>query len=160
MQHTTLQSNEFKIKNPTGIVQILCFIIMLVMMLLRNLISDTRHDNSDSILTYVSYGWILVISIVLVINIYRSFMKPSVLRINPESLFINGRIIEANQIKMVMVRGYFKPILGIKPKRNKVVPLHLCFRFLDDKDKGMKELSKWAEDNQIPFIHKRFTRWI
>ncbi|WP_161487882.1 hypothetical protein [Paenibacillus glacialis] len=87
-------------------------------------------------------------------------MKTSLLRINPESLFINGRTVEANQIKMVMVRGSFKPILGIKPKNNKIVPIHLCFRFLDDEDKGMKELSKWAEENQIPFIHKQFIRWI
>lgn len=87
-------------------------------------------------------------------------MKSTVLQINPESLFINGRTLEASQIKMVMVRGYFQPVLGIKPTRNKIVPIHLCFRFVDDKDKAMKELSTWAEQNHIPFIHKRFSSWI
>lgn len=87
-------------------------------------------------------------------------MKPSVLSIEQEALFINGRTVEAHQIKMVMVMGYFNPIIGIKPKNKRYVPVHLCFRFMEDEDKGMKELKSWAEENQISFVHKRFGRWM
>ncbi|OAB41106.1 hypothetical protein PBAT_21325 [Paenibacillus antarcticus] len=64
------------------------------------------------------------------------------------------------QIKIVMVMGYFKPVLGIKPINKINVPFHLCFRFMEEEDKGMKELKNWAEQNQVPFVHKRFGRWV
>ncbi len=87
-------------------------------------------------------------------------MKPTVLLISQDTLFINDRIVEANEIKMLLVTGYFRPILGIKPNDKKYVPTDLCFRFLEEEDKGMKELKNWAEQNQIPFRQKGFTRWI
>jgi len=87
-------------------------------------------------------------------------MKPTLLMISRDSLFINDRIVEANEIKMLMVMGYFRPVLGIRPTNKRYVPTYLCFRFLEEEDQGMKELRNWADQNQIPFLQKGFTKWM
>ncbi|WP_149466346.1 hypothetical protein [Paenibacillus antarcticus] len=124
------------------------------------LIRKIQSDYTPQSILYLGGAQILIYTIFLVIFIYRKSMKPTVLLISQDTLFINDRIVEANEIKMLLVTGYFRPILGIKPNDKKYVPTDLCFRFLEEEDKGMKELKNWAEQNQIPFRQKGFTRWI
>ncbi|SIR37772.1 hypothetical protein SAMN05421578_11270 [Paenibacillus macquariensis] len=157
MQQITFPNSKFKIRYPSVIVPIISFSIMLILHI-RLLVILMKNDNISWSLFYIECIPLLILVIWLTLMIFRAFIKPAVLHINPESLFINGRTIEAKQIKIVMVMGYFKPILGIKPTNKKNVPTHLCFRFMEEEDKGMKELKSWAELNQIPFVHKRFGR--
>lgn len=154
-----IQSSKFKINNSTGIRPIIGISLTLVIFM-RSLIQMSRNDHSHRLLFYIGCVWFIVCLGLLAIPIYRLFMKPTVLIINPDSLFINGRTVEASEIKTVMVRGTFQSVIGIKPIRNKIVPIHLCFRFQGDEDKGMAELSRWAERNGIPFVHKHFTSWV
>lgn len=151
------QISKFKIKNPSEILQIISISISLVIFI--NLLSRNYHD-SHRLFFYTGCVWFIVCLGLLTIPIYRLFMKPTVLIINPDSLFINGRTVRASEIKTVMVRGAFQSAIGIKPIRNKIVPIHLCFRFHGDEDKGMAELSRWAECNGIPFVYKHFTSWV
>lgn len=161
MQQMMVISSKFKIKYPSLIPSIITISILLITRIMM-LVIFLQSDNISWILVYNECALLLFCAIWLPFMIFRvrAFIKPSVLHINPESLFINGRTVEANQIKQVMVMGYFKPILGIKPIKKKYVPTQLCFRFLKDEDKGMKELKSWAELNQIPFVNKRFARWV
>jgi hypothetical protein len=60
---------------------------------------------------------------------------------------------------MKSIRGK-KYILGIKPTNKIMVPIHWCFQFHVNEDKGMEELTRWAQYNHIPVIHKKkFGRW-
>ncbi|OAB41103.1 hypothetical protein PBAT_21310 [Paenibacillus antarcticus] len=159
MQHMMLQNSKFKIQHPSGNSPILG-ISMILIISMTWLIRKIQSDYTPQSILYLGGAQILIYTIFLVIFIYRKSMKPTVLLISQDTLFINDRIVEANEIKMLLVTGYFRPILGIKPNDKKYVPTDLCFRFLEEEDKGMKELKNWAEQNQIPFRQKGFTRWI
>ncbi|OAB42418.1 hypothetical protein [Paenibacillus glacialis] len=161
MQQNMFQGSKFKIKYPSMVGPIISLIILSIMHM-PMVVLLIKGDNVPWILFFIECALVLFLIIWPLFMFFRvrAFIKPSILHISPESLFINGRTVEANQIKIVMVMGYFKPIVGIKPINKKYVPTHLCFRFLEDEDKGMKEFKSWAELNQIPFVHKRFGRWI
>ncbi|WP_342561647.1 hypothetical protein NST84_18550 [Paenibacillus sp. FSL R7-0345] len=78
--------------------------------------------------------------------------------LNAESLAVKNQIIPADHIKTVFVRGYFKPVIGIRPKGNVLVPYENCFRFENIND--IKKLTEWAEQRQIKVAHKNFSRWL
>lgn len=159
MQQQMLNNCEHKIRNPSVIGPIISVSIMSILHM-RMLVLIMQNDNMSRTLFYIEIVPLLIFAIWLTCMIIKAFMKPSVLRIDQEALFVNGHTVEAHQIKMVMVMGYFKPIIGIKLKNKRYVPVHLCFRLMEDEDRGMKELKTWAEENQILFVHKRFARWM
>lgn len=159
MQQTQVQNSKYKIQYPSGNSQILA-ISMVLIISVTWLIGKIQNDFSPQSMLYLGGAQILIYSISLVIFIYRKSARPTDLWISRKSLFINNRIVEANEIQMLMVTGYFRPVLGIKPTDKKYVPTYFCFRFMEEEDKGMKELKIWAEQNQIPFLQKGFTKWM
>ncbi|OAB37077.1 hypothetical protein PMSD_09745 [Paenibacillus macquariensis subsp. defensor] len=159
MQQMMLQNTKFKIQYPSGNSQILG-ISMVLIISMTWLIRQIQNDYTPQSILYFGGAQILIYTIVLIIFIYRKSMKPTLLMISRDSLFINDRIVEANEIKMLMVMGYFRPVLGIRPTNKRYVPTYLCFRFLEEEDQGMKELRNWADQNQIPFLQKGFTKWM
>lgn len=159
MQQMMLQNSKFKIQYPSGNSQILG-ISMVLIISMTWLIRKIQNDYTPQIILYMGGAQILIYTILLVIFIYRKSAKPTDLLISKDSLFINDRIVEANEIKMLMIMGYFRPVLGIRPTDKKYVPTYFCFRFLEEEDKGMKELKNWAERNQIPVLLRGFTRWM
>lgn len=73
---------------------------------------------------------------------------------------IAGEMVNAKDIKTIFIKGYFKPLVGIKSINKTLVPFRLCFRFQELEDQGMKDLTAWAEHNQIEVLYKGFTRLI
>jgi hypothetical protein len=63
-------------------------------------------------------------------------------------------------IKVIMTRGYFKPVIGILPHRRRIVPMDLAFRYLNDEDRGVTELKSWAKMNNVKMVNKSFKTWI
>ncbi|WP_054941207.1 hypothetical protein [Paenibacillus ihuae] len=116
----------------------------------------------------INFGWVLylvvaVIAVFLVIEgilIYRTITArtPFEIVMMPESITVKDRIIEASDIKTVFVKGYFVPVIGIRPKGNVLVPYKNCFRF--ENDNYIKDLTEWAEQRKIKVSHKRFMRWL
>lgn len=98
--------------------------------------------------------------VALVWSLYSAFKKPTELQLGPGKLRLNGRTLEAKEIKVIMKRGYFTPVLGIKPFGKAIVPVPLSFRFCGDEEQGLADLLAWAERNKIAVIHKEFIRWI
>ncbi|AIQ42189.1 hypothetical protein MKZ24_17975 [Paenibacillus sp. FSL R7-0297] len=96
------------------------------------------------------------------ILIYRllTFSRAFVIEIKPEVLQIKNTEIEAGKVKKIFIKGYFKPVIAVKPKANLLVPYKYCFCFADKEDQGIKDLKDWAEQHQIKVLHKRFTRWL
>ncbi|MCE3200435.1 hypothetical protein [Paenibacillus sonchi] len=50
--------------------------------------------------------------------------------------------------------------MGIKPIGNRIVPIHPSFRFIDDREQAMKQLTRWAEENRVKLTYKRFVKWM
>lgn len=94
-------------------------------------------------------------------SIYRTFKKPIELYLHHETILLNGRIIKAEQIKVIMSMGDFKnPVIGIKPYGAQIVPISMCFRFVKNGEKGSADLANWAERNKVKFDNTFFIRWI
>lgn len=142
-----LNSNH-TIKNPgggrvvAGLAFMCCFLLLAGQNMLSNLVP----------FALCLYG--------LIVTLKRSLQKPSEMRFYREQIAINGRTIQANEVKIIMIRGYFRPVLGIKPYGKRIVPLHLCFRFADDEDAGMQALRQWAAANEVKVARKPFMRWV
>ncbi|MNB83127.1 hypothetical protein D3C75_299540 [compost metagenome] len=110
--------------------------------------------------TVVAKAVIVLLAAAEMVLIYRVFTsrKKFDILLNEDSLVINNRMIPADTIKTVFVRGYFVPVIGIRPKGNLLVPYKYCFQYEDDK--YIKELTQWAEQRQIKVAKKSFQRWL
>ncbi|MEK3965632.1 MULTISPECIES: hypothetical protein [unclassified Paenibacillus] len=126
------------------------------------LLLNTRNNMEYKVLLYFGYIWSAFCLIVVIILLYRiiTIRKFIEVRIHPDAIIVENKEIQANQIDNIYVKGYFIPVIGIKPVDHKFPPYKLCFSFLDDEYKGMKELTAWAESNQIKLSKKRFMRWL
>ncbi|MDH6427904.1 hypothetical protein BSK62_07175 [Paenibacillus odorifer] len=126
------------------------------------LLLNTRNNMEYKVLLYFGYIWSAFCLIVVLILLYRiiTIRKFIEVRILPDSIIVENKEIQANQIENIYVKGYFIPVIGIKPVDHKFPPYRLCFSFLDEEYKGMKELTAWAESNQIKLSKKRFMRWL
>lgn len=96
------------------------------------------------------------------IFIYRliTFRRVFSIEMKPAALRIKNAEIEAGNIKMIFIKGYFKPVIGVKPKDHLLVPYKYCFCFSDKEDQGIKDIEKWAEQHQVEVLHKGFKRWL
>ncbi|WP_340033303.1 MULTISPECIES: hypothetical protein [unclassified Paenibacillus] len=126
------------------------------------LLLNTRNNMEYKVLLYFGYIWSAFCLIVVIILLYRiiTIRKFIEVRIHPDAIIVENKEIQANQIDNIYVKGYFIPVIGIKPVDHKFPPYKLCFSFLDEEYKGMKELTAWAESNQIKLSKKRFMRWL
>ncbi|OMF30176.1 hypothetical protein BK132_08400 [Paenibacillus sp. FSL H8-0259] len=133
---------------------------LLILSWLYLLIIYNRTNRFDLFLFYL----LIVISggIIMGILIYRllTCRRVFVIEIKPEALQIKNIEIEAGKVKKIFIKGYFKPVIAVKPKANLLVPYKYCFCFSDKEDQGIKDLKEWAEQHQIEVFHKRFTRWL
>lgn len=120
------------------------------------LLLNTRNNMEYKVLLYFGYIWSAFCLIVVLILLYRiiTIRKFIEVRILPDSIIVENKEIQANQIENIYVKGYFIPVIGIKPVDHKFPPYRLCFSFLDEEYKGMKELTAWAESNQIKLSKK------
>ncbi|MBY0010724.1 hypothetical protein [Paenibacillus typhae] len=109
---------------------------------------------------YITSAILALFAAVEIILIYRAFAARRSFNIilNQDSLIINNRTIPADHIKTVFVKGYFTPVIGIRPKGKVLVPYKNCFRFKSDND--VKIMTEWAEQRRIKVAHKNFSRWL
>ncbi len=109
---------------------------------------------------YLAFACIPVFLVIEGNLIYRTITArtPFEIVLRPDSITVKDRIIEAGDIKNVFVKGYFMPVIGIRPKGNLLVPYKNCFRL--ENDNYINGLTEWAEQRQIKVSHKRFMRWL
>lgn len=111
---------------------------------------------------YVYIGLIAFYLVVLSLLLYRVCTLKRRFRILmlPEAISLKDQHIEAGKIKAILIKGYFNPVIGIKPCGYVFVPYKYCFSFAEQEDQGIKELTEWANQRQIQVAHKRFARWL
>lgn len=111
--------------------------------------------------SYLSLTVILLCLIVLLLALYRTFFKkPTELCLSDGHIILNGILINPGDIKVIMIRGYFKSDIGILPLRRRIVPLGMAFRYSRDEDRGIADLKSWAKMNNVKMVNKSFQMWI
>ncbi|RKP53132.1 hypothetical protein D7Z26_15495 [Cohnella endophytica] len=110
---------------------------------------------------YASLMTVLLCLVVLLLALYRTyFKKPTEICLSNEQIILNGNIIHSRDIKLIITRGYFKPVIGILPYRRKIVPSGMAFRYSKDEDRGISDLKNWAKMNNVKMVNKSFQTWI
>ena len=149
---------KHSIKNPAGIkvmlgMTIICFIQLPGLMEVLN----GKSRIAEHILQVLIF---LAGMSILFLMLYRALKNQTEMHLYANKIFINRHTVEATEIQFIMIMGYFKPIIGLKPYGKKIVPIPLCFRFSKDTEKGIDDMMKWAEDNHVRVVNKSFIRWI
>ncbi|MEK4324861.1 hypothetical protein MKZ24_01900 [Paenibacillus sp. FSL R7-0297] len=144
------------IKSPSKIGTIIGMIIMISS---QSIIVLRMWDQRG--VFYASVTAILIGLVVLLFALYRTFFKKlTELCLSDDQIVLNGRIINSSDIKVIMIRGYFKPVVGILPYKRKIVPLDMAYRYSKDEDKGISDLKSWAKMNNVRMVNKSFQTWI
>lgn len=148
----------YKGKRPT---EIRAKVSMTILMLywIRFMLLVNKFNRLELIMASLVIG----VSVTIIgIFIYRLVTCSRVfsIEIKPEVLQIKNTEIEAGKVKKIFIKGYFKPVIAVKPKANLLVPYKYCFCFSDKEDQGIKDLKEWADQHQIEVLLKRFTRWL
>lgn len=99
----------------------------------------------------------IVYLLIITVAVIRRFLKPKLLRLEGKVLIIDDNRIEASDIERIFIDGNY--IIGIKPKKNRIVPIALCFKFIHNHNE-IKTLTDWAKSNNIKVSNKTFMRWI
>ncbi|BBI33922.1 hypothetical protein [Cohnella abietis] len=110
---------------------------------------------------YISVTAIFLCLVVLLLALYRTFFKgPTELCLSNEQIILNGKIINSSDINVIMIRGYFRPVIGILPYKKRIVPMDMVFRYLKDEERGTSDLRNWATMNNVKMVNKSFQTWI
>jgi hypothetical protein len=153
-----LREIKHTVKSPSSIGTI----IGMVILILSQSVTVLSLWNQRSVsYAYTSLTVVLICLVVLLLALYRTFLnKPTELCLSNEQITLNGNIINSRDIKVIMTRGYFKPVIGILPYRRKIVPLDMAFRYSKDEDIGISDLKNWAKMNNVKMVNKWFQTWI
>ncbi|MEK3686112.1 hypothetical protein [Paenibacillus sp. FSL R10-2736] len=147
---------KYPVKNPSRIGTI---IGMIAMISSQSVLVVRLWDQSG--VFYTSLTVVLLGLVLLLLALYRTFFKKlTELCLSNEQIILNGNIVDSKDIKVIMIRGYFKPVIGILPYRRKIVPLDMAFRYSKDEDKGISDLKSWAKTNNVKMVNKSFQTWI
>jgi hypothetical protein len=83
--------------------------------------------------------------------------KAGRLKWGTDALVVRNRSYSGKEIKAIYIDG---PLVGILPEGKRIVPVNLCFRFIEDREQDMKRLMNWTEANGIKLKYKRFVKWM
>ncbi len=145
------------VRNPRGIPLIIGMAVLSV----NFWIMVRRLDEESGAMDYiVTWGTFSIVAAVLLVTVYRALQKPTELQLEKGRILLRGRTLPAEDIRVIMLSGYFSPVIGIKPYGKRIVPVPFCFRFAQDEDEGHDDLIKWAKDNEVKLVYKRFIRWL
>ncbi|WP_336790181.1 hypothetical protein [Paenibacillus sp. MMO-177] len=154
-----MDNQPFKhaVRNPSGIKNIFAMTVLCSLFL----VSTLRGKEDDTILYVLGIAIFCFCAAVLIWSVYRAVQKPIDLCLQEDTLLLNGNTISADQIKVIMIRrDSVHPIIGIKPYGAKIVPVRLCFRYVDEEDKGFADIADWAKRNNVKVDYGFFFRWI
>ncbi len=149
-----------EIKHPVKSPSRISTIIGMIAIILSQSILVLRSWDQRGVF-YASLTAVVLCLVVLLLALYRSFFKKQTeLCLSSEQIILNGNIINSRDIKVIMTRGYFKPVIGILPYRRKIVPADMAFRYSKDEDRGISDLKSWAKMNNVKMVNKSFQTWI
>ncbi|MFF2481221.1 hypothetical protein [Paenibacillus sp. NPDC058071] len=152
MQKWTIR-NSFFSWTPISLF-ILCALMMY-------LIVQQYSKGGFTAVIYIAVFGLAVNLTLLVFSIVKiAFNKPSDLLLQSGALSVRDNDFKPEAIQAIYVSGYFYPVVGIKPRGKRIVPMDLAFRFAGDSDEPIAALRSWAERHQVKFSTSTFWRWL
>ncbi|GGA46691.1 hypothetical protein GCM10010917_35000 [Paenibacillus physcomitrellae] len=148
---------SYKIKTATGTESLI--VMVLAVIVVADLVRRA-YVTDEGLLFYAAVLVLIYCVVLTVLALIRVFKKPGELLITRKALSLYGRTLEASQIDEIMVNGFSRKLIGIKPKGRRLVPLALGFRFVEDANEAFKDLEHWAAANQVQMTEKKFFKWI
>ncbi|MCR8656229.1 hypothetical protein [Paenibacillus endoradicis] len=150
-------NKTYAIVNPSAIKTIVSMLLIIAIQIYRLI---HQKDDVDNLYYFVIALTVFGV-LVLIVSVVRTYiMEPREIRINNESIHIRGRIIRAEEIKMIMISINKKQVIGIKPKGKLIVPLSLYYCYMKDQDEGIQDLVNWANEKGIKLEMGSFVRWL
>ncbi|MEK5236626.1 hypothetical protein NST99_13135 [Paenibacillus sp. FSL L8-0470] len=145
------------IKFPLALRSMLSMVFVIVIEIYMIHINSANTAHSHPALSYFVVTWLCVCGLLLLFFMFQALRKATEIKWGRESIFLRNRRLLPGEIKWIMIDG---PLIGIMPRGKRIVPFNLCFRFMDDREQAMKELTSWAEVNGIQLKYKRFLKWM
>ncbi|WP_168119994.1 hypothetical protein [Paenibacillus sp. HB172176] len=153
-----MKRTRYLVKNPSSALLAASMSILAFTQVYSAIHAFNREDYD--VFFYLNCGMSILFIFFIILALVRSFRKPTELQFNRGALHLHGESIPAESIKEIMIRGYFKPVVGIKPHGVWIVPLNRCFRFAVNEERGREAVESWAEQNKVKVIHRSFMRWL
>jgi hypothetical protein len=97
---------------------------ILTLLCILNII--TTSDRSSKLL-YLAIS--IVYLLIITAAVTRRLLKPRLLLLDGKVLIINNNQLEANEIRRIYIEG--NGTIGIKPMKNRIIPIGLCFKFIN-----------------------------
>lgn len=94
--------------------------------------------------------------LVVVFAVIRRMLKPKDLEIQDDSIIIKDYKFDANENAKIYIEN--EKIIGIKPKKKRIVPPSLCFEMMSEKERSI--FCDWAKRNSIEITEQTFMKWI
>lgn len=148
----------FKGKRPAELLATIS-VIALMLFWIGYILRFDRTTPLEHFLVYLVSG-IAIVNIGIMIYRLLTFNRAFNIEIRPEVLQIKDIEIEASAIKRIFIKGYFMPVIAVKPRAYLLVTYKYCFRYAEQEDQGIRALTEWAEHHQIEVVHKKFVRWL
>lgn len=125
---------------------------ILTLLCIFNIIITSNRSHK---LLYLAFS--IIYLLIITVAVIRRFLKPRLLQLDSRVLVINNNQLEAKDISQIFIdRNY---IIGIKPKKNRIVPIALCFKIINTNNE-INTLIDWVKNNNIEVINKTFMKWI
>jgi hypothetical protein len=137
----------YKIRNPSNLRLVVGMVLLLLIHIAAVAINGTLHFAGIISGTFCVF--------VLIVVWIRRARGPRLLGLDHGAIWIGNRKLEAKNILMIYMD---QSQIGIKPKKSKIVPISLCFEYCNKSESD--SLMKWANDNGIEVLQRKFTRWI
>ncbi|MNW30661.1 hypothetical protein D3C74_75530 [compost metagenome] len=131
--------------------------LIVSMLILAVLCMFNVATSSNSAYKILFLAFIMICLLIIITAVARRFLKPRLLLLHNEVLNINHNQIEANDIRRIYIQG--DCLIGIKPRKNRIVPVALCFEFCNT-NAEIDTLIEWAKNNNIEVSHTTFFKWI
>ncbi|WP_405114372.1 hypothetical protein MHH28_09805 [Paenibacillus sp. FSL K6-1217] len=148
----------FKGKRPAEMPATISVLALMVFWIYYFLRFD-RTTPLEYLLVYLVVGIATAVAAIMIIRLL-TFNRAFNIEIRPDALQIKNVEIEASTIKRIFIKGYFMPVIAVKPKGYLLVSYKYCFRFPEQEDQGIRALTEWAEHHQIEVVYKKFVRWM
>lgn len=147
----------FSVSAPSGIKLMVSMLLFIVILLGNIMLEQGERD----FFYYACIVWLVFCSTVFIISFYRTcLMKPGVMKMHQDGIMINGKEMNADSVACLLINQDRKPVIGIKPKGRRIVPLKLCFQFVEDQTEGIEQLERWAQASHVKITKGFFMRWL
>lgn len=156
-----MEVSKHSVKFPSRVGTVIGMIIAMSLSFVQFRLMDSLPGPKAISLYVLLSATVLACAVVLILAVISMSKQATDLQLYADKLVFNACTLQAKEIKMIMIRGYFRPVVGILPHGHKFVPMNMAFCYpKDEEDVGLSQLKNWADQNGVSMGHKWFRSWI